>query len=34
MRASLGVQWLGLCAPNVGARVQSLFWELDLTCRS
>ena len=26
------VQWLRLCAPNIGIRVQSLVRELDPTC--
>ena len=29
---SLVVQWLRLRAPNAGARVRSLVWELDPTC--
>ena len=29
MRVSLWVQWLGLCTPNIQARVQSLVRELD-----
>ena len=33
-RASLGVLWLGLCAPSSGAGVQSLVWELDPICLS
>ena len=28
----LVAQWLRLCTPNAGARVQSLVRELDLTC--
>ena len=31
---SLVVQWLGLCAPDAGAPVQSLVRELNPMCRN